>query len=78
MRREIIIRFRGDHSVERPGLFKRIIVGIAVAIVAIAIMLAALVLGLSLMLIIWAMVAIAIVVAAVRSIFSRSDRIDHF
>jgi hypothetical protein len=78
LRREITIRFRGDPTVGRPSLFKRILMGVAVAAIAIAIMLTALVLGLSLMLIIWLMLAIAIVVAIVRSIFSRPDRVDRF
>jgi hypothetical protein len=68
VKREIIIRLRGNDSASRPGPFKRRIMAAAVIAIALTILMAILLLGLSLILIIWGMIAITLLTAIVKAI----------
>jgi D-alanyl-lipoteichoic acid acyltransferase DltB (MBOAT superfamily) len=68
VKREIIIRLRGNDSASRPGPFKRLIMAAAGIAIAFTILMAILLLGLSLILIIWGMIAITLLTAIVKAV----------
>ena len=74
VRREIIVRFRGDPQAQPSGPLKRFLMSALFIAIALAVLITTLALGLSLMLIIWIVLAVAVVVAIVRSFFSSPDR----
>ena len=74
MRREIIVRFRGDPKVQPSGPLKRLLMSVLVIGFALAVLITTLALGLSLMLIIWIIITFAVIVAIVRSFFPGPDR----